>query len=532
MGGEGLSTAAWNAVLKKVVTRVEVSDTHLLFVPSVGEPQECASRWHADGRHAQPTLPTGLATPGPVAGPCEDGRMAKQQELRGEFWLESDPERRVAGHLTYHPKRAGTLSLHAPLRESSGLPRGEYERIKGSVLGGSCLLLNCFDAGASHSEAGPGEWEVHPKIFVNSMLIMPRQHLESPAERFVGASGRFDGLAEFDGRMPFKFGRLDRDSEDEDKPEDGDPWIETITATRLEPRVVETDAARIDFFQGPGSRGGEYRKQTLVSVHSVHVTPHESLPLDDIVDLYTQVRSLIALAMHQDCRFEGPLYLKPEPREGGAEEEAYDSYKFNATWRRGTRHRHPLYNRVLSFDSLTAEGIARWLDLEKTCGHVISRLTSMRYTRRLAYEDALLRVVAAADSLHREVYPRDEFTKSRKMLRELAEYAGYPFSMAVPNVADWAHTVITERDNAAHNKGLDVSKPALATPLVESVYFLVLIALLRKADAPETAFESVRKSQPFVWPMKQVRRHFGGTRRRQTRAATSKTHQRQPSPRP
>ena len=431
--------------------------------------------------------------------------MAKQEELRGEFWLESDPAHRVAGHLTYHPKRAGTLSLHAPLRESSGWPQCEYERISGSVLGKSCVLLNCFDAGWSHSEAGRGNWESHPKIFVNSMLLMPRHHVDSPAERFVAASATFDGLAEFDGRMPFKFEHSGRGSDDH-----ADPWTETISAVRLEPRVVEADAARINFFQGPGSRSGEYRKQTLLSVHSVQVTPNESLPLDDIVDLYSQVRRLVSLAMHQDCRFNGPISLKPEARDADAEEDRYSPYKFYATWRRGTRHRHPPYSRVLSFDSLTAEGISRWLALEETCGHVISRLTSIRYSRRLAYEDALLRVVAAADSLHREVFPRDQFTKARTMLRELAEYAGHPFLDAVPNLQDWAHTVVTERDNAAHNKGLDVSNPALATPLVESVYFLVLIALLRRAEAPPAAFESVRKSQPFVWPIERIHRHFGG----------------------
>jgi hypothetical protein len=430
--------------------------------------------------------------------------MAKTKELRGEFWLESDPDRRVAGHLTYHPTRAGTLSLHAPLRDAPGLSRGDYDRIAGSVLGRSCLLLNCFDAGASQSEAGPGNWEIHPKIFVNSVLLMPRQHAKSPAERFVSVAASFDGLAEFDGRMPFKFEHPDH------RDDDNDSWTETVSAVRLEPRSVEADGFRIDFFQGPGSMGGEYRTQTLVSHHSVLVTPTESLSLDEIVDLFTRVRSLVSLAMHQDCRFDGPLSLRLEAREGDTEDDAYAFYEFHATWRRGTRHRHPLYNRILSFDSLTAQGIARWLALDKDSGLVISRLASMRYTRRIAYEDALLRVVAAADSLHREVYPRGVWTKSRTMLRELAAYAGYPFVEAVPDLEGWAHTVITERDNAAHNKGLDVSNPALATPLVESVYFLVLIALLRKAEVPQAAFEAVRKSQPFVWPMKQVHMHFGG----------------------
>lgn len=431
--------------------------------------------------------------------------MDEKKEYRGEFWLESDPDRRVPGHLTYHPKRAGTLLLHDSLRRGMPLSRGgQYERIMGKVLGRSCVLLNCFDSGASQSEARRGEWEVNPRIFVNALLLVPREHADAPADTFVAASGRFDGLHEFDGRMPFKFDRP-KDANDEDA------WIEQITAFRLEPRAVNAENIRVEFFQGPGSLSGEYRKQTLLSLHTMRVTPRqENLSLDQVVDYYTQARDLVAVAMHQDCRFDGPLHLQPAPREGESEEGRRASYEYYARWRRGTRHSYPLHNRILSFESLTADGIARWLALKEECGHVISRLVSMRYTRRLAYEDALLRVVAAADSLHRVVFPRKEWTKSRTMLRELGEFAGYPFRDAVPNLEDWAHTVITERDNAAHNKGLAVSEPALATPLIESVYFLVLVGLLRRAEVPDTAFTGLRGSQPFVWPMKRVFERFGG----------------------
>jgi hypothetical protein len=43
-GGEGMSRAEWNAVLSKVIARVEVGDTNLLFVPRVGEPVEWERR--------------------------------------------------------------------------------------------------------------------------------------------------------------------------------------------------------------------------------------------------------------------------------------------------------------------------------------------------------------------------------------------------------------------------------------------------------------------------------------------------------
>ena len=99
------------------------------------------------------------------------------------------------------------------------------------------------------------------------------------------------------------------------------------------------------------------------------------------------------------------------------------------------------------------------------------------------------------------------------MLKDLAEYAGDPFLAAVPDVDRWARAVIDERHNAAHNKGRPVSLPALASELVQSVYWLVFICLLRRAEAPASAFESLQKSQPFGWPMKAIHDEFGGRER-------------------
>lgn len=186
--------------------------------------------------------------------------MAEKKEYWGDFWLESDPGRRVPGHLTYHPKRAGSLLLHSSLHEgfSFGRDGQHYDRIMGKVLGRSCVLLNCFDSGKSASEADPGEWEVNARVFVNAMLLVPRQHADSPADRFIAASASFDGLAEFDGRMPFKFGRDDDEAEDAEDTDDTDEdtprgaWTEQVTVVGLDPRAVETEHAKIEFFRDPG----------------------------------------------------------------------------------------------------------------------------------------------------------------------------------------------------------------------------------------------------------------------------------------
>lgn len=442
-------------------------------------------------------------------------KRTKRKEYWGDFWLQSEPDRRVPGHLTFHPSRGGELVLHAPMHaDSRTMDRDRFDRILGVVLGRSCVLLDCFVSGRSTSETGPGEWETQVRIFVNAMLLGPRRNADSPAQKFVTATASFHGLPEFDGRMPFKHVTgSDSHRVDDDKGNDPNgPMRQLLSIVGLEGRTVETNRAKIEFLQGTGSRSHDLKSETLVSSHWMRVTPHTTLSLDELIDLFNQVRTLIAIALHQDCRFHGPMSLLPEPRidDSSADDSYQQSYDYHARWSKGTSHTSELYNRVLSYESLGPDGIARWLSLEDDCGHVISRLSSLRYATHLPFEDALLRVVAAADSLHRVVYPRKNYTKARTMLQELAEYAGYPVRNAIPNLDNWAHAVITERDNAAHNKGLIVSKPDLTTELVQSVYFLVLVALLRRAGAPTGAFEGVRHSQPFVWPTKRIFGEFGG----------------------
>lgn len=105
---------------------------------------------------------------------------------------------------------------------------------------------------------------------------------------------------------------------------------------------------------------------------------------------------------------------------------------------------------------------------------------------------------------------KEGWTKFRTMLKALAEYAGFPFQPAVPGLDGWAHAVVSERDNTAHNKGTVVSEPSQTMQLVESVYFLVLVGLLRRAGAADSAFECVRHSQPVLWPLWAIFDQFGG----------------------
>lgn len=75
------------------------------------------------------------------------------------------------------------------------------------------------------------------------------------------------------------------------------------------------------------------------------------MELDDLIDLYSQMRTFVALSLHQDCRFTGPITLEPIPRREDSDGDSHPyvaPYEFHAVWARGTRHSYDLYNRAVS----------------------------------------------------------------------------------------------------------------------------------------------------------------------------------------
>lgn len=428
-------------------------------------------------------------------------------KLSGEFWHEGPDASRVPGEFWFHPKKGGRLFTHEPLDSQRRHDAAHsYDRIHGELLGRSCLLRNSFETGRTTSEAGPGRWRSNATYLVNSALLMPFDHATDPAVTFEYATASFGGLAEFDGRKVFTH----------EIPRAEDDWQERLTARDLAPRQVSTPDALYTFHHGIGSRSRNFASETITSSHGLMVTPTVPETLDVILDRLTHMRTLVALSMHQDSRFQGPVTVMPGAddrlRRGETDAQHFaEAYEFHAVWARGYRHAYPFYNRVMSFDDLGPDGIRRWLVLEGPCGHVISALSTLRFARNLSFEDALLRMVAAADSLHRVIANKKKRTEARTMLVELADYAQTPFTNLVPDIDAWAQAVVAERHNAAHNKGLPVQLPALANELVQSVYWVVLLGLLRQAEAPDAAFEAVGGSQPFLWPMKAIAAAFGAT---------------------
>ncbi len=381
----------------------------------------------------------------------------------GTFWLESAPDRPVPGHLTFNDKKHGSLTLIGSLHPGrpSLMYRGSYERILGESLGRHLVLLDCFDGGGSSSGPnGAGTSTIVSHVLVNSILSSTTSLTGRADELFCGLTCEPAGLAEFMGPsgLDLEFGEPGRDD------------FEYQVVGRPLPDVdVATSFGTVTILHGIGHSSHDLQAEELTSQRFLRVTPATPTVREALLDFLGRVRELLALVMHQDCLFRGPLHLFPPlPEHADSHDDLPPDVKFYAVWARGRRHKWAMYNRVLSFDDIGATALANWLDMDADIGNVSSRLASLRFTRHIAYEDALVRVVSAADSFHRLLTGRDR-ERSRTVLKDLASYAGFPFTRVVTDLDRWAHTVINERDNAAHNKGRPLALPELVSELVDSV---------------------------------------------------------------
>jgi hypothetical protein len=163
---------------------------------------------------------------------------------------------------------------------------------------------------------------------------------------------------------------------------------------------------------------------------------------------------------------------------------------------------------ALSGASSSTNGLSRLLDFESRFDHILRRVVSLRFERSVAFEDAMVRVVSAADAFHRELTGRSR-EPTHKMLTQSAERIGEQYTQFVPDLEAWATDVVGARDDAAHNKGRPISEAVLAGPMVMSVYWLTILGMLVHADVPGHAIDAVIGSQPFISTMGPIRDAYG-----------------------
>ena len=161
---------------------------------------------------------------------------------------------------------------------------------------------------------------------------------------------------------------------------------------------------------------------------------------------------------------------------------------------------------LFTFDDIGGvDGLAAWIEVAKEFEPVVGLLTSHWFMPTLYVENRFFNAITAAETLQR-IRCKKQNIDFLKTLKALASQAGETFSSLVGDAEAWAKRVRQTRINRVVHRGLFESGDSDELYwLAESVYFLVVLSLLRECGVPETAMAGIRNRGRFVALSKRLR---------------------------
>ena len=148
--------------------------------------------------------------------------------------------------------------------------------------------------------------------------------------------------------------------------------------------------------------------------------------------------------------------------------------------------------------------LAKWLDVTDKYQLVIDALLSPQYRPPWYTEHRFFDAITATETLAR--IRRQEEHINRHKLRQLAHEAGAEFKTLVGDVDQWTDLVIdARRDNLVH-RGLREGKHPPLRLYADSLYFLVILCLLRECGVSDDTLANIQKHRRFQFLAKELKK--------------------------
>ena len=408
--------------------------------------------------------------------------------MNGRFWLPEDPDNRAPGSLSLDPAEGVHLRLIGSLGRGGDAFFGANDampRILGEADGKYLTLVDGYQRNYRSNLAGtPPTQEIHANYaFVGARFDAPEDIAFS--RMFLG----LEDLTTWVGRSGIhETSTLGPDRVDRHAP----------VGTSLQGEEVTLDGYTLKLWHKVNWQHTRFRGGTLSERHRFTVVPDELTGWRDLMRVAGDLADLVSAAFHYPVAFDAICFEIPNA--------PGHQIDLHAQWQAqlGTRDKPP-HRMTFTFDGLGGmQGVARWLTVATKHRRAISRIAATRREGRMYVEDRFMNCVAAAEGVHRRHVTTDKH-KLFVRLTELVDLAGDEFKSAMPDHAAWVRSVVKERNEHAHHLDERVERedPWLFY-LGTSTYWLVLLCLLRIADAPK-AVEQVGSCEQFDWDMAHLR---------------------------
>lgn len=455
-------------------------------------------------------------------------------EYAGIFWPADEPSLRVAGHISYQPTGGARLKLIGSFDEPSIAfnGSGRVRRINGIAGAHEMTLNGCIQENANFDGTGLLRQDYYVP------LVLVGVHLESAdAIEFDSVAVEYDQLPYWLDRSSFNV------SMDTSTPND----FSTMTRIAVSSDVTPRESAHVEDFDIDLSAtmgiGGNRVTETHISrTPRITIAYGQRRSLDDIISDVNGIQDLLTLAMDAPA-VPTLIQLKRSDLARQAQDGRAVQIPLDAYWlifAEHVREAKPSGTAMfLSFDQVGGiSTVAQWLSVSRRYRLVLGLLLSIRYSQRLYEENRLANVISAAETFHRmrfpnEILPAAEFKsykrkiakaaksalgasardwvnmqlehsnepRLRERLAVIAEHCGQSFGEFVGDVVLWTRIVATLRNRLTHHdpsQGIP-RQPGDLSNITESVYVMVMLALLRECGISETVYSSFQQSRRIVF---------------------------------
>ena len=434
-------------------------------------------------------------------------------DIEGVFWLAQNPDDNAAGHLTFDAQNGVELNLIGSIRDVNKImarragqrvsiankdflgARDNSVRIYGSTTKGPVTIEDCSFVGGSFPFGGP---QRIPHEKYDGRAVFLGEHLSSdtaPLE-FAGIKVSIRNLEYWVSKSGIRV--VFNQENDCDKAR-----LKGIDID-LPDNLAATTSTEEFKFSFEGKLHGDRIVQTIVD-QKCHFSllPTEPRSYESLLKACTSLQDLVTIGLDEPSVITAVSLRMPRSNASG------DSDQGSSDWIRlyakvlgsdiqPRKKSINDFNTIFTFDNIDGmAGVVQWMSVANRFDAVIGSLMRHWYIPSMYAQDRFFNSVVSAEALAR-IRTQEQNVNLRIELSELARMAGDVFSSIVGDVDSWSRNVVRVRDNNIVHIGLrkNIDSSRLYF-LSESLYFLVVICLLRECGVPDEALAGIRSRERF-----------------------------------
>ena len=407
-----------------------------------------------------------------------DTMQSLQRE--GVFWLPDNPTRKVGGRLTFDPQDGLQLQLFGSLQGVKELELGDTMPIciHGTTTQGQVTLDNCYLANAQIIGNDVTAATFHPALMLDGEHTNNAESL-----RFERAQVGLFNLSEWIWESGITREHANSQSSSVGR-------VDKIIYTPPENQYITAEFGQLVLTQKVESTQRGTRRFSLQTTRLIQLAFSEPTPIDRITSIAGSLQDMLTVCIGQPSAVESIAVAMPNSQQ-------YIGIVRNMIGpeTQNLKDSHPAEMWLTFKDVGGLDFIRQWLVVNARYGIVARLLVDHTYNKNTYVDIRFLNTVIAAETLLR-VRTNTKEVMLREGLQQLAEESGTVASDLVGDINSWAEKIRTTR-NALVHRDVVVGKRPDYFALAESVYWIVVMSMLRECGVPDMALSKVRNTSWF-----------------------------------